>query len=273
MWSRWAISAPTRPRLSHTPRRMASISAGDFSGNAALRLARPVRCSGSHGPAARMTAPAKLLTDTRSRRWTAASSSAAIRPAAALPADLMRRRINQRRCFQLVPMAPVQQPWLISRVILSEKSATFRDHALEIHDHLAEHLAGFEALEAALEVGERDLGINHRGEAVRHLGERGRDVTHRGAERAENPVLLLEQLHEVEGGRRPRSGAAGDEPAAALERQERAREGFRADMLEHHVDTLLGGDPAHHVLEAVLAVVDDVVGADRLRFRGLGVVP
>ena len=31
MWSRWAISAPTRPRLSHTPRRIFSISAGDFS--------------------------------------------------------------------------------------------------------------------------------------------------------------------------------------------------------------------------------------------------
>ena len=33
-------------------------------------------------------------------------------------------------------------------------------------------------------------------------------------------------------------------------------------MLEHHVDAATAGDPAHESLEALLAVVDDVVGAD-----------
>ena len=57
-----------------------------------------------------------------------------------------------------------------------------------------------------------------------------------------------------------------------LSDEQRAVEGVGADMLEHHVDALLGGDLAHHVLEAVAAVVDDVVGAERLRLVGLGVV-
>ena len=37
-----------RPRLSQTPARMVSISSGDFSGKAAVRLARPIFCSRSH---------------------------------------------------------------------------------------------------------------------------------------------------------------------------------------------------------------------------------
>ena len=43
-------------------------------------------------------------------------------------------------------------------------------------------------------------------------------------------------------------------------------------MLEHHVDALLGGDPPDCALEAVGAVVDHVVGAERSGLRRLGVV-
>ena len=35
-------------------------------------------------------------------------------------------------------------------------------------------------------------------------------------------------------------------------------------MLEHDVDALLPGQLAHHAFEAVLAIIDDVVGAERL---------
>ena len=55
--SRWANSAPTRPRLSQTPRRIASISAADFSGNAAVEIGASdavfgqQRADGSHEPA------------------------------------------------------------------------------------------------------------------------------------------------------------------------------------------------------------------------------
>ena len=117
-----------------------------------------------------------------------------------------------------------------------------------------------------------DFGVDHRQEAVRHLGEAVADVAHRGAERAEDLVLLLEQLHQVEGDRRPRGRAAGDEAAAALEHKQRAVEAFAADVLEHHVDALLVGELARDRLEPLLAVVDDVIGAERLGLCGLLVV-
>ena len=44
--SRWAYSAITRPRLSHIARTIAVISAGDFSGNAALRFLTASRDNG-----------------------------------------------------------------------------------------------------------------------------------------------------------------------------------------------------------------------------------
>src|SRR5439155_26595239 len=106
----------------------------------------------------------------------------------------------------------------------------------ELHNDLAEHLPAFEPCEAALELGQRDLGIDHGRDAGRHLGEAFADVTHRGAERSDDAILLLEELHQVERGRSARGRPAGDEPAAALEAQERAIEGLGADMLEHHVD-------------------------------------
>ena len=67
----------------------------------------------------------------------------------------------------------------------------------------------------------------------------------------------------------PGGGAAGHQPAAALQREQRAGPGVGAGMLEHHIDALACGQLAHHALEPVLAVVDDVVGAERLRLRRL----
>ncbi len=57
IWSRCENSAPRRPRLSQTPAIMVSISAGDFSGNAAVRLARPIFCSRVIGPTRRRIRP------------------------------------------------------------------------------------------------------------------------------------------------------------------------------------------------------------------------
>ena len=56
----WANSAPTRPRLSQTPRRISLDLGGDFSGNAAARLSRPSRCSGSQRPDAAHQRAAKF---------------------------------------------------------------------------------------------------------------------------------------------------------------------------------------------------------------------
>src|SRR3954453_20181360 len=98
------------------------------------------------------------------------------------------------------------------------------------------------------------------------------DVAQGSAERTDDAVLLLKQLHQVERGRRPRGGAARDEPATALETQERAIEGLRADVLEHDVNAFLGRELAHHTLKAFGAVVDYVVGTERTRLLGLGVI-
>src|SRR5262245_30948736 len=38
-------------------------------------------------------------------------------------------------------------------------------------DDLSEHLPAFESLEPALEIGERNLGVDHRQQAARHLGQ------------------------------------------------------------------------------------------------------
>ena len=105
----------------------------------------------------------------------------------------------------------------------ARRDSSGRDHDLRIapafktHDDLAEHLAAFQALQAALEFGERDLGIDHRLHALGHIVEAFADVADRGAERAEDFVLLLEQLHQIDLADRARGRAAGDEPSAALQ--------------------------------------------------------
>src|SRR5690606_23785801 len=89
-----------------------------------------------------------------------------------------------------------------------------------------------------------------------------RDLAHghghgapRTSERAEDPDLLLEQLHEVDGSGYARSRAAGDDASAALQCQHGAGEGFRPDMLEDDIDALLSGKLADHPLESVLAII------------------
>src|SRR5215813_6801822 len=139
----------------------------------------------------------------------------------------------------------------------------------ERNNDLAEHLAALEAREAALELAERNLGIDHRQHAGGHLGKALANVAHGGAERADDAILLLEELHQVERRRGARRCAAGHEPAAAPQAQQRAVEGLRADMLEHDVDALLGGELAHRAFEALGAIVDHVISAKLLRLLRL----
>src|SRR6185369_3681108 len=155
----WANSAPTRPRLSQTPRRIVSISAGDFSGNAAVRLARPIRCSGSHGPTPRITRPARFaMVPTSTSRMTR-SSCTVRKPNTASPV----RRSHDPR-LRLPPAIG----------------------GLELDHDLAEHLAAFQPRDAAFKIGEAEFGVDDGEEAVRHLGETVADVADRGAERAED---------------------------------------------------------------------------------------
>src|SRR5215475_6082697 len=219
--SMWANSAATRPRLSQTPRRIASISAGDFSGKAAARLARPISCSLSRGPSLRMKLPAKSAMCLRLVVRIVRSIPTASDPSAVSTPALICRRTRWARALDFVMGG-------------ARGGRSKRD------DDLSEHLSAFEPRQSALEVGERNLGVDHRQQAVCHLGEALADVAHRGAERADNAVLLLKKLHQVDGRRWPRGRAAGDQPSAALEAKERAVEGLRADMLAYHVDSLFG---------------------------------
>src|SRR3954463_8620048 len=135
MLSICANSAATRPRFSHTPPRMFSISWGDLSGKAARRFSRPTLCSGNHGPTIRIRPPAKFAMSLR----------------------LMRRRTAN------VPT--ISQPRTRSKPRLSGSSAfdLFRRAIawLERHDDLAENLSAFEPLQPFLEFRESDLGIDH----------------------------------------------------------------------------------------------------------------
>src|SRR5262249_2784732 len=59
---------------------------------------------------------------------------------------------------------------------------------------------------------------------------------------------------------------------AALEAKERAVEGLRAHVLEYHVDAFFGRDLAHDAFEALRAIIDHVIGAQRLGLFRLGIV-
>src|SRR5215510_9342760 len=149
----WANSAATRPRLSQTPRRMVSISAADFSGKAAARLARPIRCSFSRGPKLRMKPPAMSAMRLRLVVRMTLSIPTASHPSAATAAALA----GGAKPFDAV-------------------MANARGGSSERDDDLSEHLPAFESRQPALEIGERNLGIDHRREAARHLGEALADV-------------------------------------------------------------------------------------------------
>src|ERR1700730_11390724 len=238
----WANSAATRPRLSQTPRRISSISAEDFSGKAATRLARPMRCSLSLGPSVRMTRPARSAMCFRLVARSTRSVPTASHPSAASAPALAYRGVRWAR-----PLAGG-----ISRA---------RGGSSKGDDDFSEHLPALQPRQPALEIGERNLGVDDRQKAVRHLGEAFADVSDRRAERADDAILLLEQLHQVDGRRWSRGRAAGDEPSAALEAKQRAVEGLRADVLEYHVDALFFRDLAHGAFEALGAIIDHVIGA------------
>src|SRR5262249_55872724 len=115
----------------------------------------------------------------------------------------------------------------------------------ERDDDLAEHLPALKPRKAALEVGERDLSVDDRPHAPPLVATTLASFAGWRAEGADDAILLLEQLHQVERGRGARGRAAGDQPPAAPETQQRAIERLCADVLEYDVDSLLGGELTH----------------------------
>src|ERR1700752_473360 len=99
MWSRWANSAPMRPRLSQTPARIFSISSGDFSGKAAFRFSRPMRSSRRRRPMNSAARPKKFAVLSGSNRRVMRKSAIVMPPTAASLTGLTasRRRALRRR--------------------------------------------------------------------------------------------------------------------------------------------------------------------------------
>src|SRR4051812_18407730 len=79
---------------------------------------------------------------------------------------------------------------------VAQEARVHRPDVSERDDDLAEHLAALKACEAALELAERNLGIDHRQHAGRHLGQALANVAHGSAERADDAILLLKELHQ-----------------------------------------------------------------------------
>src|SRR5687767_7365481 len=252
-----------RPILSQALRTMARTSASPLCGKAARTLASAMRCCGRSGPMPRARAAPKAA-ERSGPSARASANTARTTPIMAASAIRAPNRVTLDCCWN-TPL-PSWRPPSIGAGLFPRWGARVKSSAatgLGRDDDLAEHLAALEALEALLELAEREHRVDHGREAGRHLVERLADVAHRAAERAEDAVLLLEQLHQVHGRRYARGRAAGDEAAAPLHRQEAAVPGLGSDMLEDDVDALAFRQPAHLALEALVAVVDDVVGAER----------
>ena len=130
------------------PRRIASISDLFFSGKAATRLARPIRFSGRKGPIVRIIQPAKsdILFGIG-------------QPDSAEEADCKRSKQRIACAFEAALQATNHSPHLtrpgyVAHELCRRTGPHFSGHALEIHDHLAEHLSAFHSGEAALKIGE-----------------------------------------------------------------------------------------------------------------------
>src|SRR5581483_11181011 len=168
------------------------------------------------------------------------------------------------------PDRPPKRPRALSKAFEAAADGRFQaSNPLKANDNLAEHVAAFELFEPFSEILELHLGIDHRLHALGDLFERFRDVADCETERAEDFILLLEKLHEVDLAGRAGRGAAGDEPPAALHGEKRAFPGIGAGVLEHDIDAFFLGELAYFVFEAMRLVVDRVIGADRFRFLHL----
>src|SRR5262249_24848770 len=97
-------------------------------------------------------------------------------------------------------------------------------------DDLSEHLPAFDPRQPARDAGRATRGRDPGKRPVRLRGGLLGDFANQCANRADDAVLLLEQLHQVDGRRWPRGRAASDQPSAALEAEERAVEGLRAHV-------------------------------------------
>src|SRR4249919_401240 len=235
-----------RPRLSQTPRRIVSISVVDFSGNAAVKLARPIRFSGNNGPTVRMNQPAIFR----------------------IVSGLVRRNSFSR------PIAPAPTAELAARLVARLRRRTIRliADASKLHNDFAEYLAAFQARQAVLKICQFNFGIDDRGHPGSDFRQTIAYIAHRSAKRTKNLVLLLKQLHQVDRYCWACGRTAGHKTSAALQAEQGAVEAFTADVLENDVDALFPGQLAGDAFKAFRLVIDHMIGSESLGFFSLRVI-
>src|SRR5690349_21688980 len=141
-----------RPRLSQTPRRIVSISEGGFSGNDAVKLARPIRFSGSKGPKVRMNQPVMFP----------------------IVSGLVRRNSFRRP----IVTAPIAE--LAARLVARFRRRTIRliADASKLHDDFAEYLTAFKARQATLKICQFNFGIDNRSHSGSDFGQTVANIAH-----------------------------------------------------------------------------------------------
>src|SRR6185295_11980174 len=135
-----------------TPRRIVSISDDDLSGNAAVKLARPMRFSGSNGPIVRMNQPATFPMVSGLVRRNNFSRPIVTAPPAELAARLVRR--FRRRIVRLIV------------------------DASKLHNDFAEYLTAFQTCQTTFKIGEFDFGIDDRRHSSGNFREAVANVAH-----------------------------------------------------------------------------------------------
>src|SRR5581483_166583 len=205
-----------------------------------MRLARPIRCSGSNGPMARMN-----------------------RPAAFAAVSVLMCRSNFSRPIVTAPITELAA-CLLAR--FRRRTIRLIVNASKRHNDFSEYLTILQARKATFEICKLDFGINDGGHSGGNFRKAVADISNRRAKRAENLVLLLKQLHQVDCRRRAGGGATCDETSTALQTEEGSVESFTAHMLENNVDSLFCGKFARDALKTVDLVIDDMIGAERLGF-------
>ena len=140
---------------------------------------------------------------------------AAADPTAA-PSRRTCRRRGRGRCGggrQQVLHQAAEQP-----VAVEARGGVRSDAAQSLDKDLPEHVAAFQPRETGTEILQRIHRVDHRPHAGCDALQRAPKCAQRRAERADDAVLLLEQLHQVDAAGRSRCRAAGHQPAAALQR-------------------------------------------------------
>ena len=247
---------------------------GSLSGNAARRFARPMRCAGSKGPNAAGHRAAIGVVGSARIRYSVRPSNAASESGVLPPPQPSPQGGRGALTLLASPGSGCRCPYRASRIMgrwspspASRGSGCWSSRA----SPGSECRSPSPATRGRVGVGYRQLRVRQRSSRTRRAVPAGRgrhgnpparrpcrspartpdamrssarpSAFERRSERADDAILLLEKLHQIDAAGRPGRRTACHQSSAALHRQQRAGPGVGADMLEYDVDALLAGEP------------------------------